>query len=205
MQEQHRIKPRRLKPTVSRLIFTEAIRQPKVPREFLASRLIKEIEDSGEIAPTLETCKRYISKARNSYDPLDQPWSLGACRDYPNFFPSSSLLFLLEFQKYVRTNWLDPETRESVALFSIRQAIWVTRLQPIIHKLYDQELLEPDDPEMELDLVYRISFFYSIAERTSETMGKDTFNTADFDDYLYSKNLDGFYKNEQDEEVFEEI
>ena len=98
MQEKDRRKPGKLKPSIKRFIFQEAIRQRNVPRELLAHRLIKEIDESGELAPSLETTKRYISKARNSDNPIDQPWTLGACRDYPTFFPPSSLLFLTKMQ-----------------------------------------------------------------------------------------------------------
>lgn len=93
MQRKNRLKPRELKPSVKQYLFTEAIRQRKVPRELLANRLIRELEESHEIPPTLETAKRYISKARNAHNPIDQPWTLGACKEYSSFSPRSLCLF----------------------------------------------------------------------------------------------------------------
>ncbi len=81
-----RKKPRELKPTVRALIYDQAIRYRNTPREFLANKLISEIEELGELPPSFETCIRMISKARNSDNPLDEPWSLGTMSKIRNSF-----------------------------------------------------------------------------------------------------------------------
>jgi hypothetical protein len=147
----------------------------------LAHRLIRELEESNEIPPTLETAKRYISKARNAANDIDQPWSLGACRDYPTLFPAASLPFLMQMHQEYR-NVVDILTKTRWAEgFSIRRAIWIVRLQPLI-----QEIFRPDGYEAESTILFNISEAYSIAERTSETMGEETFDTTDLDQALHS-------------------
>jgi len=182
MQEENTQKLGKLKPSIKRFIFQEAIRQRNVPRELLAHRLIKEIEESGEPAPSLETTKRYISKARNSSNPIDEPWTLGACRDYPTFFPPSSLLFLMKMQ------YMDIFTNIRKQGFSIRKAIWIVRLQPLV-----KEFFEPDDFKEENMILANIVEAYSIAEMTSEFIGEPTFDSSDLDESVCSKNLENIF------------
>jgi len=172
----------KLKPSIKRFICQEAIRQSNVPRELLANRLIKEIEESGELAPTLETAKRYISKARNALNPIDEPWTLGACRDYPTFFPPSSLLFLIKMQ------YMDIFKNISNQGFSIRKAMWIVRLQSLV-----KEFFEPDDFKEEHMILANIVEAYSIAERISEFMGELSFDSSDLDESLCSKNLENIF------------
>ena len=184
MQEENTQKLGKLKPSIKRFIFQEAIRQRNVPRELLAHRLIKEIEESGELAPSLETTKRYISKARNAVNPIDEPWTLGACRDYPIFFPPSSLLFLMKMQEEAKT-FVDVFTNTRSQGYSIRKAIWIVRLQPLV-----KEYFAPSDLKEEYMILANIAEAYSVAERTSEIMGEPAFDTGDLDDSLCSQNLD---------------
>ena len=184
MQEKDRPKPGKLKPSIKRFIFQEAIRQSNVPRELLANRLIKEIEESHELAPTLETAKRYISKARNAVNPIDEPWTLAACRDYPTFFPPSSLLFLMKMQEEAKT-FVDVFTNIRSQGYSIRTAIWIVRLQPLV-----KEYFEPSDLKEEYMTLANVAQAYSTAERVSEIMGEPTFDTSDLDDSLCSQNLE---------------
>ena len=184
MQEENTQKLGKLKPTIKRFIFQEAIRQRNVPRELLANRLIKEIEDSYELPPTLETAKRYISKARNSVNPIDKPWTLGACRDYPTFFPYSSLLFLMKMQQEAKT-FVDVFTNIRSQGYSIRKAIWIVRLQPLV-----KEYFAPSDLKEEYMILANIAEAYSIAEMTSEIMYEPVFDSCDLDDSVCSQNLD---------------
>lgn len=187
MQEKERQKPGKLKLSIKRFIFQEAIRQSNVPRELLANRLIKEIEESNELAPTLETAKRYISKARNAVNPIDEPWTLGACRDYPTFFPPSSLLFLTKMQQEAKT-FVDVFTNIRNRGFSIRTAMWIVRLQPLI-----EEYFKPDDFKEEDMILFNVAQAYSAAERTSEIMGEQSFDSGDLDDSVCSKNLENIF------------
>jgi len=184
MQEKERQRPGKLKPSIKRFIFQEAIRQSNLPRELLANRLIKEIEESNELAPTLETAKRYISKARNAANPIDKPWTLGACRDYPTFFPPSSLLFLMKMQQEAKT-FVDVLTNIRSQGFSTRKAMWIVRLQPLI-----KEYFRPDDVKEDYMILANVAEAYSIAETTSEIMGEPAFDSSDLDDSVCSQNLE---------------
>lgn len=181
MQHEKRIKPRQLKPTIKRFIFQEAIRQRHVPRELLANRLIKDIEETGELPPSLETAKRYISKARNAANPIDKPWSLGACRDYPTFFPPSTLPTLMKMQEQEQKS-VDIMTDVMSPGLSIRTCMWIARLEPIIHELWHEE----HNTERERSILFNLATAYSVAERTSETMAEQTFDSTDLDEALCS-------------------
>ena len=179
MQEKNTQKLGKLKPSIKRFIFQESIKQRNIPRDFLAHWLIKQIDETGELPPGLETTKRYISKARNADNPIDEPWTLGACRDYPTFFPPSSLLFLTKMQ------YMDVFTNIRNQGYSIRKAMWIVRLQPLV-----KEYFEPDDFKEEHMILANIAEAYSAAERTSEIMGEPTFNSSDLDHSVCSKNLE---------------
>jgi hypothetical protein len=197
MQEEKTTKPRQLKPTVKRLIFEEAIRQRNVPRELLATRLIKQIEESNEVAPQLETAKRYISKARHAFNPIDKPWTLGACRDYPTFFPPTSLLLLIKMQQQSK-RYADIFTKIRSPGFSIRTAMWIVRLQPLVKEYFRPD---EDDFQQQYELVSNVAGVYSVAEQTSEIMEELTFDTSDLDEAVCSQNLENIlllgsgYKN----------
>jgi hypothetical protein len=186
MHQKERTKPRELKPTIKRLIFQEAIRQRNVPRELLANRLIKELEEGNEVPPSLETAKRYISKARNATNPIDKPWTLGACRDYPTFFPPTSLLTLMKAQQNAKTG-VDLLTGARDPGLSIRECIWIVRLQRLIGHYF---LHGQQESNQEFNILLNLARWYSTAERTSEIMGEQTFDSNDLDEALCSQNLE---------------
>ena len=181
------MKPRELKPSIKRLIFHEAIHHRNIPREVLANRLIREIKKNRELPPTLETTKRYISKARNAVNPIDKPWTLGACRDYPTFFPPNSLFFLMKMHQESKT-FVNILTNIRSPGFSIRTAIWIVRLQPLI-----QEYFKPDDFKEEYMISANVAEVYSTAEKTSEIMGEQAFDTSDLDESVCSQNLENIF------------
>jgi hypothetical protein len=185
--EERTMKPRELKPSVKRLIFHEAITHRNIPRDVLAYRLIKEIKKRRELPPTLETTKKYISKARNAVDPIDKPWTLGACRDYPIFFPPSSLLLLSKMQQESK-RFVNILTNIRSPGFSIRTAIWTVRLQSLV-----KEYFRPDDFEKEYMILLNLSQAYSTAEHTSEIMGEQAFDTSDLDQSLCTQNLENIF------------
>lgn len=178
MQHRKTAKLGRMKPTVKRLIFHEAIRQRDVPREILANRIIKELEQSNEPPPELETAKRYISKARNAANPIDKPWSLGACRDYPTSFPPSSLPTLITMQEESK-KFVDIVTDLPDPGLSIRTCMWIARLEPIIHQWMGE-----DNPQAKRRMLFNLANAYAFAERTSEMMGEQAFDTTDLDEAI---------------------
>ena len=189
MDQEKRTKPRQLTPTVKRFIFEEAIRQRNVPRDLLAHRLIKEIDETPEISPALETAKRYISKARNTTNPIDKPWTLGACRDYPTFFPPSSLLRLMKMQEDHK-KFADLMTNATSPGLSIRICMWVVRLEPLIKEYF---MHGQEDFQQESDILFNVANAYSAAERTSEIMGEQAFDTTDLDQSVCSQNLENIF------------
>jgi hypothetical protein len=186
-------KPRALKPSIKQLIVNRAITQRKIPREFLANELIKEIEELGEIAPTLETTKRYISKARNTENPLDEPWTIACCSEYNTFFPPDSIPFLISCKQWLRNVLKEPdvEYREifglSMSDFSIRQAIWMVRLKPLIEKTFAEDMAK--DENARLSHLFIIPNIYVMAEITCEILNEH-FTSAGLDSALASRDLD---------------
>jgi hypothetical protein len=191
-------KPRALKPSIRRLIVYRAISQRKIPREFLANELIKEIAEAGEIPPTLETAKKYISKARNSDNPLDKPWTLASCSEYASFFPPESLPILVDYKDYLNKieNEHESNTKKtfgiSLADFSIRDAIWIIRLKPLIDHI-SARLMINNTPIPFLYPVF-IAKFYAGAELASETMEEDHFECSDLDKALFAGDIQTLYE-----------
>lgn len=189
-------KPRELKPSIKRLIIYRAITQRKIPREFLANELIKEIEESGEIPPTLETAKRYISKARNSDNPIDEPWTLSCCSEYSSFFPPDSIPILIGYKQWSNDLFKesDVEFRKffglSLSDFSIRHSIWIIRLKPLIEKTFAD--LMANDEQVRFGYPVTIAMVYALAEMASEIMGEDHFDSSDLDRALVAGDLNTF-------------
>ena len=122
MKSQRR-RPKALKLSIRKLITERAIKNRRMPREFLAQELIKEIKAQGEIAPTEETLKSYISKARSqqlAYIDATE-WSIGACAEYYDRISPESIPILLKIKQFI-----------GLQKFTIRQAIWASRLYPLI-------------------------------------------------------------------------
>lgn len=180
-------RPRRLKPTIRRLIYTRAITNPSIPREYLANELIKEIRRLRELPPSLETAKKMISHARNSDKPLDKPWNLGACVEYQDYFPPDSLSFLLKCQEQNK-QFFDIVDGSRSKGFSIRIAIWMVRLRQII-----QEYFKPSNFEEEIDILFNVSQAYSTAQLISESIREDHFDSTDLDDAVYSQQLESIF------------
>jgi hypothetical protein len=194
-EEGKRIKARELKPAVKRLIFSRAISQKNIPRDFLAHDLIKEIKESGEIPPALETAKRYISKARNMDSPLEEIWTIGCCAQYSQYFTPDSITLLMEYKKYFKSIAENtPEEDEIMKTtgfsswdFSIRHCIWIIRLKPVIEKIFGELIATREDIRMGYPVM--IAWTYALAEFSSEVMGEDKFDSLDLDNALFSGDL----------------
>lgn len=188
-----RSRPRELKPSVKRLIYYRAVSQRMVPREFLCNELIKEIEEAGEIAPTHETTKRYISRARNADNPLDKPWSIACCSEYSSFFPPDSIPVLVNYKKWVHEllKEADNEYKDlfgvSMSDISIRHAIWIIRLKPLIEKMFADQMT--NDENVRLGYPFLIAMIYSIAEMTCEIL-EEHFISTGLDNTLMAGDLD---------------
>jgi len=215
MINKDRAKPRELNPSVKRLIYYRAITQRKIPREFLANELIKEINEAGEIPPSLETAKRYISKARNIDDPIDKPWSLAVLNRLHEWdifdINADAIECIMKVQYYVdndfREYWSgkikentkkgDPEidqaliTDELIAKAQGQYPILTIRQAKWVARLY----------RLQSDNIHRLYFtalLYSNYEIVSEISGT-SFNTEILDRALFNwsdfSDLIGEYSN----------
>jgi hypothetical protein len=189
-------KPRALTPTVKRLIVYRATTQRQVPREYLANELIKEINQAREKPPSLETIKRYISKARNVRNPIDEPWTLASCSQYPAFFPPESIPIIIYYKDCLSQLESDTEYKYkeffgvSMSDISIRCAIWIIRLQPIIEHLSPKLMIE-DEP-LPSTYPFVIASTYAMAEMASEILGEAHFDSYDLDNALFSGDIRAF-------------
>jgi hypothetical protein len=97
---------RKLKRKTRQKVMSEDIRRlitlratsTNTRRVELAQEILTEIKERypKQIPPSKETIIKIISNVRNHLpSPLDRPWNLGACREYPSFFPPESLPFLI--------------------------------------------------------------------------------------------------------------
>jgi len=191
-------RPRELKPSIKRLIFYRAVTQRSVPREFLANELIKEIKDIGEIAPTFETTKRYISRARNADNPLDKPWSIACCSEYSAFFPPDSIPVLMSYKQWIHElSKVSKDAHDeyeaykdlfgfSMSDISIRHAIWIIRLKPLVEKTFADQM--ENDENIRFGYPLFIAMVYEIAEMTCEILDEH-FISIGLDNALASGDL----------------
>jgi len=197
--EEKRTRPRELKPAVKILIYQRAITQRKIPREFLANQLINEIEESGEIPPSLETAKRYISKARNADNPLDEPWSIGCCSEYSSFFPPDSIPVLMNYKQWIHgLSKLSKDAHDkyeeyknlfglSMSDISIRQAMWIVRLEPLTKNVFADEMAK--DENLRFCYPFFVAMVYDIAQTACEILN-ERFTSTVLDSALASADLD---------------
>jgi len=177
-----RSRPKNLTPTIKRLIYHRAVTQRDIPRDFLANTLIKEIEEIGEIPPSFETAKRYISKARNSANPIDEPWSIACCSEYNAFFPPDSIPVLMSYKQWVYelSKDTDQEYKDlfgvSMSDISIRHAIWIIRLKPLIEKTFADQM--ENNENIRLLYTFSIAMIYMIAEMTCDILDEHFISTG---------------------------
>lgn len=138
--------------------------------------LIIKKEYPKEIPPTRDTIIKEVSKARNiEQKPLDIPWTLGACRDYPADFPIDSLPLLMKYKAFSSN-------------FSIRKAKWIVRLYPIL-----KDKFQFDDFIDEYSIVSNTAEGYTHAEYMSEMMGEKSFDSQVLDKALCSNDIGGIF------------
>jgi hypothetical protein len=115
------------------MIVDAAIQQPDMPRDVLAEILVSEIEKMGFVAPSFETLKSYISKARShGIKAVDYPWSIGSCVDYN--IPPEIIPTLIEYKDKLESIKSKDRSNERMPKghFTIRGALWLVRLMPMI-------------------------------------------------------------------------
>lgn len=167
---------------VRRLIIDQAIHDSKnMPRRALAVRLQELIEKMGEVSPTEDTLSRMISAARNQQpSDLDQPWNIGACKQY--HIPSDIIPVLIKLQKLRAPS----DEAGMLGQITIREAQWVARLYPVAMPVIKKVFGDEDE---NLWWLLLIASGYVQRERVSEQMNERYPNTSDLD-RLYFANDD---------------
>jgi hypothetical protein len=165
----------------------------------LANTLIKEIKESGEIPPSFETAQRYISKARNSGNPIDEPWSIACCSEYSAFFPPDSIPVLMNYKQWIHEHSkvskdahdLYNEYKDlfgvSISDISIRHAIWIIRLKPLVEKTFADKIKNHENLRFGYPLF--VAWIYAIAEMTCEILNEHFISTG-LDHALAAGDLD---------------
>jgi hypothetical protein len=131
------------------ILYVEEDGQIITDRRIIAEKLIAEIQEKfpDENTPSSETLTHIISKVRtNKVSPLQDIWTMSTLKDYP--LPSDTIPHVVEVNKY---------SSQKALKFSIRQAIWVSRLCHVVPKVED---------------LYEISLDYALAELISEDANK---------------------------------
>lgn len=169
-----------------RYIIRRALEEPKTAdRTELAKNIRQELLAKKTIPPAMSTLKSMISTARNrKLSPEDQPWHMGTFKVYA---PSAEgLVAIWKAYRFVidqrdtlsKEKSPKPDTRESDAMLTIRQAKWIARLDPVVRMLHahlDEEVLVP--------LVIDRAVFYAEHELLCEVT-KTPFNTETIDGNL---------------------
>ena len=138
--------------------------------------------------------------------PLDMPWNIGACAKYYDRIPPDTIPLLIEYQKKIEefkqsvrkraaqsdeilgqqfwkllndviTEETNVEEIEGFS-FTVRLAIWVVRLHPIIKSL--------SLGEHELGVMIIFPILYAEAEQISELIDNEYFDTSELDKSLFS-------------------
>lgn len=110
----------RIKDWIKWYIRTEALMNRAEPRDAVAQRIEGYLEDKEQV-PSRDTLNKMISKARNSPDLEDNPWSVLSLADYD--IPPGALPVVMQA-------WA--KALEQDKPFTIRQAKWIARLYCIL-------------------------------------------------------------------------
>lgn len=158
--------PRAIAQEVKDRIYDTAMTERETSREDLAERLIQQIEQSGNVAPTVETTIKYISYARtHGFADMDEPWTVGCCHKYG--IPSDIIPDLIEL------------IRKETPL-TIREARWFAKLKLTVYEIAKRK--QPDASA--LGLTSLIAGVYARKERLSQIAGLDYANTAEIDELI---------------------
>lgn len=125
-------------------------------------------------------------------EPIDQPWTVGACIKYD--IPAQFIPLLLNEQKKgleFKTKYFDTHDNTQADKFNIlltvREARWFVKLYPGIIELAKKQY--PDDTQMQVNCVVVLARQYARRERVAKILGKDYPETKDIDKFLMQGDL----------------
>lgn len=164
MREQKRIP--KISSAVKRLIATEALKNPDLPRDYLAQSLIEKIRAMGEIPPTEETLKRRISEARKNPPKIDKTWHLGEQFAH-NVLPPGAIPRIFEIQRILKK-----ETGKTVKIPTI-VALWIGQLHEVI-----------ENPGYLLSIAYAYALYVALGMAADPKNKEVPVDTTELDDLL---------------------
>lgn len=178
-------RPKALTPKVKRLIAQTAVSNPTYDRTLLARQLIADIEKAGEVAPTEDTCIKYISDARSKYT-IDNPWNTATLNIEP--ISPDTIPWLITAQLRMKEYYSKPLT--------IREAKWYNRLLGFQHYIKASEDIE-SDIEIKRYFVCNVitewSHIYAYREKIDDIAEIKQPNYSDFDYYLATLDYKAIY------------
>ncbi len=154
-------------------------RKKKHPASWYQAEVAKELKLADENNPSLRSYEKEIQplrKALQTKDPLDEPWSIGACVEQKIYLSTEDIFHILQ----VRQKQLKDENLATQ--LSIRQALWMARLYAVAQHTSETE-------DQALERLWTYSFQYAIWEKVCN-LKRDDFHTREIDDVL----LEGFEK-----------
>lgn len=185
----------RVKKSVNTLVESEVahclLENPDYTATELKRRVEKSLKRKGYnykfTGRTYLNIKKRLLPNLNPDNPLDQPWSIGACLKYA--IPSEFIPLLVTVKTlYASRNKRFAEDREQIRLIlTIRKARWFSRLYPAFQPIAEKKY--PDGKLPHLGFMMIISDQYAEKERVAELMGRDP-DTTELDTLYFGENPD---------------
>ena len=165
---------------------------------------------------TYSNIKKNILPNIDPNEAIDQEWSIGGCEE--NQIPDRMIPLLMEnakviwrakkwgepyehlsdkeYDAYMATHDVDcPEEFMAIPIsLKIRQARWMSRLNPLVDKLIEKYKNDKIDPELTgrgkytlFWLLYDVAETYADMEKINKALGNKHFNTDEIDEVLFKK------------------
>lgn len=184
-------RPKAMKPSIKSLIAKRAIENPTLDRTILANQIIDEINNMGEIPPTIDTTIHYISDFRGKLTE-DKPWNTATLKEEPISY--EALPWLMAIQEWRKEYISKPLT--------IREAKWFNRLfgfKAIFNPFARfPELKTSDNPSLintwTYNLIATFAQFYARKEKIDTIAGIKEPDYSDLDDNITKGNFQAIFK-----------
>lgn len=151
-------------------------RNPGYTASDIKRGLEKDFKDRKVFIPKERAITSILKKNQDKItpSPQDQPWSIGIC--IKNDIPSSTIPLLIKIQA-VHGDRKD--------LLTIRQALWIAKLYPVLRPLLEKEYSE--DSKAQISNLLSIVNAYSIREEIAEIHEQQSPDTSDLDEIFFIK------------------
>lgn len=147
---------------------------------------LKDVKHSNREV-SLSTVQRELAKYHKKEkekegepNPIDQPWTIGACATPEYNIPADMIPVLIKEQELRMKCNLGPGN------LTIREALWFARLYPVLSQIA-QKLFPGDNPLIWHGMVSIASRQYAYKEQVGELMSEQYFDTKDLDYWFFIK------------------